>query len=102
LPYAASQVTLDESPTGELSHRTAIGFNAGIDIKLRPLPGLTVAATANPDFGQVDVAPAVVNLTAFEITLPEKRPFFVESAPLFANASSGYFYRRRPGGAARS
>jgi len=62
------------------------------------LPGLTVAATLNPDFGQVDVDPAFVNLTAFEIRLPEKRPFFVENAPLFANAGGNYFYSRRIGG----
>jgi len=98
LPYAGSQLTLDESPTGALAHRTTIGTGAGLDAKFRPLPGLTVAATLNPDFGQVDVDPAFVNLTAFEIRLPEKRPFFVENAPLFANAGGSYFYSRRIGG----
>jgi len=102
LPYAASRLTIDESPTGALSHRTAIGVEAGLDVKLRPLPGLTVAATLNPDFGQVDVDPAVVNLTAFEILLPEKRPFFIENAPLFANAGGNYFYSRRIGGLPRT
>jgi len=98
LPYAGSQLTLDESPTGALAHRTSIGASAGLDAKFRPLPGLTVAATLNPDFGQVDVDPAFVNLTAFEVQLPEKRPFFVENAPLFANAGGNYFYSRRIGG----
>jgi len=98
LPYAGSQLTLDESPTGALAHRTSIGASAGLDAKFRPLPGLTVAATLNPDFGQVDVDPAFVNLTAFEIQLPEKRPFFVENAPLFADAGGSYFYSRRIGG----
>ncbi|HEX7839026.1 MAG TPA: DUF5916 domain-containing protein, partial [Kofleriaceae bacterium] len=102
LPYAASQLTIDESTADPLSHRTSIGVNAGLDAKFRPLPGLTVAATINPDFGQVDVDPAVVNLTAFEIQLPEKRPFFIENAPLFANAGGSYFYSRRIGGPPRT
>jgi hypothetical protein len=102
LPYAASQLTIDESPADALSHRTSIGVNAGLDAKFRPLPGLTVAATINPDFGQVDVDPAFVNLTAFEVQLPEKRPFFIENAPLFANAGGSYFYSRRIGGPPRT
>lgn len=44
---------------------------------------LTLDATINPDFGQVEVDPAVVNLSAFEVTFPERRPFFVEGADLF-------------------
>jgi len=102
LPYAASRLTIDEAPAGALAQRTSIGVEAGLDAKLRPLPGLTVAATLNPDFGQVDVDPAFVNLTAFEILLPEKRPFFVENAPLFANAGGSYFYSRRIGGLPRT
>jgi hypothetical protein len=102
LPYAASQLTVDESPTGALSRRSSIGVDAGLDAKFRPLPGLTVAATINPDFGQVDVDPAFVNLTAFEIQLPEKRPFFVENAPLFGTSGGNYFYSRRIGGLPRT
>ncbi len=40
-------------------------------------------ATINPDFGQVEVDPAVVNLSVFETFFPEKRPFFVEGADVF-------------------
>ncbi|HSR98735.1 MAG TPA: DUF5916 domain-containing protein [Kofleriaceae bacterium] len=102
LPYATSRLTLDESPSGALAHRRETDVTVGVDAKLRPLPGLTVAATINPDFGQVDVDPAVVNLTAYEIQLPEKRPFFIENAPLFANAGGAYFYSRRIGGLPRT
>jgi hypothetical protein len=102
LPYVASQLTADEAPASALAHRTSIGVDAGLDAKFRPLPGLTAAATINPDFGQVDVDPAFVNLTAYEIQLPEKRPFFVENAPLFANAGGNYFYSRRIGGLLRT
>ena len=51
---------------------------AGVDLKYRLASNLTLDATANPDFGQVEVDPAVINLTAFETRFPERRPFFVE------------------------
>jgi hypothetical protein len=46
---------------------------------------LTLDATVNPDFGQVEVDPAVVNLTAFETFYDEKRPFFTEGSNIFGN-----------------
>ena len=98
LPYATSRFSVDESPDNVLRHRTTIGGDVGLDAKFRPLPGLAVAATINPDFGQVDVDPKFVNLTAFEVRLPEKRPFFIENAPLFSDAGGAYFYSRRIGG----
>lgn len=69
------------------------------------LPGnLTLTAAFNPDFGQVEADPAVVNLSALETFLPERRPFFAEGADLFrlsmAHASwstEGLFYSRRVG-----
>jgi hypothetical protein len=102
LPYAATRMVVDESPTGVLAHRWRAGFEAGLDAKLRPLPGLTVAATINPDFGQVDADPAFVNLTAYEVRLPERRPFFVENNSLFASSPVNYFYSRRIGGLPRA
>ncbi len=101
LPYVASQVAIDESPTDRLAHRIGAGFEAGVDLKLQPLPGLAVTATLNPDFGQVDADPEFVNLTAYEVRLPERRPFFVENNSLFANAGGNYFYSRRIGGLPR-
>jgi len=56
---------------------------AGLDLKDRLTSNLTLDATFNPDFGQVEVDPAVLNLTAFETFFPEKRPFFVEGAQVF-------------------
>jgi hypothetical protein len=50
---------------------------------------LTVSATVNPDFGQVEVDPAVVNLTAFETFFDEKRPFFLEGSQIFNNFGRG-------------
>ena len=67
-------------------------------------PGLTLTATANPDFGQVEADPAVVNLDAFETFFPERRPFFVEGSGTFRfnmdcndGNCTGMFYSRRIG-----
>ena len=72
---------------------------------------MTLDATVNPDFGQVEVDPAVVNLTVFETFYEERRPFFIEGSQAFdgfgRNGASGYmgfnrtnptlFYSRRVG-----
>ncbi len=97
LPYVASRASFDESPSGRLSPRWLAGLEAGLDLRLRPLPNLSVTATINPDFGQVDADPAFVNLTAFEVVLPERRPFFIENNALFASLGARYFYSRRIG-----
>ena len=57
--------------------------SAGVDLKYGLTSDLTLNATVNPDFGQVEVDPAVVNLSVFETFFPEKRPFFVEGADVF-------------------
>ena len=58
---------------------------------------LTVDATINPDFGQVEADPAVVNLSQFEVIQGERRPFFTEGSNLFSGGGSRYFYSRRIG-----
>ena len=58
-------------------------FDAGLDLKYRATSNVTLNATFNPDFGQVEVDPAVVNLTQFETFFPERRPFFIEGRELF-------------------
>jgi hypothetical protein len=63
-------------------------FDGGIDLKYGLTSTLTLSGTINPDFGQVEVDPAVVNLTEFETFYPEKRPFFTEGASLFSFGSS--------------
>jgi len=77
--------------------------NAGLDLKYRPGNGLTVDATINPDFGQVEADPAVLNLTTFETFYPEKRPFFIEGSQIIqfttfgGEFGPGLFYSRRIG-----
>jgi hypothetical protein len=75
----------------------------GVDIKYGLARNFTLDATVNPDFGQVEVDAAVLNLTVFETLFPEKRPFFVEGAQMFAfggaadNTPLTLFFSRRIG-----
>lgn len=82
------------------------GFNAGVDAKIGITNNFTLDLTVNPDFGQVEADPAVVNLSAFETYFEEKRPFFIEGSgmmnfPLMFGdgdlASQNLFYSRRIG-----
>ncbi len=98
LPYISGRASIDEAQVAPPAHRWVAGLEAGLDAKLRPLPGLTLNATINPDFAQVEADPAFVNLTAYEVTLDEKRPFFVENNSQFHNYEATYFYSRRIGG----
>jgi hypothetical protein len=72
----------------------------GADLKYRLTSDLTLDATINPDFGQVEVDPAEVNLSAIETQFEERRPFFVEGADIFnfgAGGGNQAFYSRRVG-----
>ena len=75
--------------------------SAGMDLRWRATSTLTLNATINPDFGQVEVDPAVINLGVYETFFEEKRPFFVEGNEIFdfgRNTSGGrMFYSRRIG-----
>ena len=83
-------------------------ISIGGDLKLGLTPNVTLDATVNPDFGQVEADPAVVNLTAFETFFSERRPFFVEGTGLYrfelncyivvdCSTNEGLFYSRRIG-----
>jgi hypothetical protein len=83
-------------PFREKNH---IAPGAGLDLKYGITSNFTLDATFNPDFGQVEVDPAVVNLSAFETFFPERRPFFVEGSSIFSfgsmrtnNSSNGYTF----------
>jgi Domain of unknown function (DUF5916) len=78
-----------------------VGVRAGADLKMGLGPNITLDATINPDFGQVEADPAEVNLTAFETFFSERRPFFTEGQQLLRSTVDNYFYSRRVGGAPR-
>ena len=72
----------------------------GLDAKYSVTPSLTLDTTVNTDFAQVEVDEQQVNLDRFNLFFPEKRPFFLENAGLFAVGSSGeaeVFFSRRIG-----
>ena len=91
LPYVAGRVELVEPATSgnPFNDGTRPFGAAGLDLKWGLTSNLTVSATVNPDFGQVEVDPAVVNLTAFETFFPEKRPFFLEGSQTFNSFGRG-------------
>ena len=85
-------------------------INIGTDLKVGIGSNLTIDATINPDFGQVEVDPSVINLSAFETFYEEKRLFFIEGASIFNFGRGGptnrmnfgsmepnFFYSRRIG-----
>jgi hypothetical protein len=86
VPYAAGGLESAPVDPGDPFHsgRSAFG-SVGLDLRRKLGGSFALDATVNPDFGQVEVDPAVVNLTDFETFFPEKRPFFVEGAQIFDN-----------------
>ena len=97
LPYTF--VRREDLATASPEH----AVDAGLDLRLGLGTSATLSATLNPDFAQVELDPAVLNLTVFESFFPEKRPFFLEDSqilrlpygnfPLFHSRRIG----RRPG-----
>ncbi|MDE3153086.1 MAG: hypothetical protein KGL93_12630 [Gemmatimonadota bacterium] len=84
LPYAVTAASFEQTAVGDPyrdGRNTRLA--AGADLKGLLTSNLTLDATVNPDFGQVEVDPATLNLTAFETYYPEKRPFFVAGASNF-------------------
>jgi hypothetical protein len=71
--------------------------SGGLDVKYGLTSNLTIDATFNPDFGQVEADPAFVNLTAFEQFFDERRPFFIEGIDIFRFGGQQFFYSRRIG-----
>jgi len=113
LPYATarSEFNATAEPGDPFNDGRTGAVGAGVDLKWGFTSNMTMDATVNPDFGQVEVDPAVVNLTAFETFYEERRPFFIEGSQAFSrfgrNGATGFmgfnrtnptiFYSRRIG-----
>lgn len=103
LPYVASELTYRSNVDPQNPFNDRLGSRAGADLKVGLGPNLSLDATINPDFGQVEADPAVVNLTAFEQVFEERRPFFVEGNELLTGRGASFigrptwFYSRRIG-----
>jgi hypothetical protein len=91
MPYIVgrSEFIKPASPHDPFNDGSRQSGTGGVDIKYGLSSNFTLDATINPDFGQVEVDPAVVNLSAFETYFPEKRPFFLEGANIFSNFGRG-------------
>ncbi|HET9455478.1 MAG TPA: DUF5916 domain-containing protein, partial [Gemmatimonadaceae bacterium] len=105
-PYAVTKNVQRIAPS--LAYERKQQVTMGGDLKLGITPNITLDATVNPDFGQVEADPSVVNLTAFETFFSERRPFFVEGTGLYqfqlncyivvdCSTNEGLFYSRRIG-----
>ena len=93
-PYTLGQV---QTRTGTAASATG---NAGFDLRVGIGSSANLSATVNPDFGQVEADPSVLNLSVFETFFPEKRPFFVEDSQSLSNSNFNQFpdfYSRRIG-----
>jgi hypothetical protein len=97
LPYIAadSRATADYDPGDPFNKQYTNRARFGGDLKVGLGPNLTLDATINPDFGQVEGDPAVVNLSAYETFFGERRPFFLEGSDLYGGRN--LFYSRRIG-----
>jgi hypothetical protein len=96
MPYSVTKNVTQRAGTG---WETAQKLTAGADLRVGLGSAMTISATANPDFGQVEADPALLNLSAFEVRFDERRPFFLEGNGLFRCGGSceGLFYSRRIG-----
>ena len=102
LPYAVSRAEYVNPGPNPFRTNREYRADAGLDVLYRVASNLTLNAAINPDFGQVEVDPAVVNLGVYETFFEEKRPFFLEGSEIFdfglGNTSGGQlFYSRRIG-----
>ena len=103
VPFTAGDLTLRSNVDPKNPFDQKFVARAGADLKAGIGSNLTLDATVNPDFGQVEADPAEVNLSAFETVFEEKRPFFVEGNEILTGRAQSflgrptYFYTRRIG-----
>ncbi|MBI1875104.1 MAG: carbohydrate binding family 9 domain-containing protein [Acidobacteria bacterium] len=91
LPYSVARAEfVAPSSTGDpFNDGSRLFGGMGLDLKYGLTSNFTLNAAINPDFGQVEVDPAIVNLSAFETFFEERRPFFIEGAQIFRNFGRG-------------
>ncbi len=84
MPYATARAEyLHVAPGDPFRGPSEYRTNFGADLKYTLTSSMRLSATVNPDFGQVEVDPARVNLSANELFFEEKRPFFIEGSDIF-------------------
>jgi len=98
-PFVLGRVRRRDAASTQLASGTDLSGSGGADLKWHPTQALTLDATFNPDFAQVEADQQVLNLTTYETYYPEKRPFFLEGIDTFATPRQ-LLYTRRIGRAA--
>ena len=95
VPYGVARSDLaNRIPAGDpFTQPSRHRVDAGVDVKYAISSTLRLTGTINPDFGQVEVDPAVINLSEFETFFPERRPFFTEGASIFGFGSGPAHFR---------
>ena len=107
-PYGVAKAETFAAEEGNpfLNDGKSFGGNVGLDAKIGITNNMTMDLTINPDFGQVEADPSVVNLSAYETFYEEKRPFFIEGNNITnfglgigdgGIGNDGLFYSRRIG-----
>lgn len=93
LPYVSTRF----KPNTDLKDKWTQGI--GLDGKIGLNSGFTLNYAVNPDFGQVEADPSVLNLTSYEVFYDEKRPFFLEGNTIldYSIGSDMLYYSRRIG-----
>ncbi|MDP1677565.1 MAG: DUF5916 domain-containing protein [Bacteroidota bacterium] len=90
LPYVTGKAEyIGNNPSDPFNPGEKYLPGAGLDLKVGLGTSLTLDGTINPDFGQVEVDPAVVNLSDVETSFQEKRPFFTEGVSIFRFGRGG-------------
>jgi len=95
MPYTAGSLLRapDLGTSSPYYNRNQFAGNIGGDIKYGLTSNLTLTATINPDFGQVEADPSVINLTANESFFSEQRPFFQEGSDIFQFGGTKSFFK---------
>ena len=111
LPYITGKAQYLQHESGDpFNDGSKYNSDIGLDLKMGVGTNLTLNGTINPDFGQVEIDPAVINLSDVETFFSEKRPFFIEGSSIFEFGYGGsrsnwgfnfsnpdFFYSRRIG-----
>jgi hypothetical protein len=93
-PFVLGKMERREPSSEQLDSGTSFAGSAGFDLKWHPVSDLTLDATVNPDFAQVEADQQVLNLSTFETYFPEKRPFFLEGIDVFTTPIQLLYTRR--------
>ena len=87
-PFTIGRATLTRGEDGAKDETDLLG-TAGVDVRYGLTSSISLNGTINPDFGQVEADPAVLNLGVFETFFDERRPFFVEGNQIFETPRPG-------------